>query len=491
MESHGWILKILSGVHQGAEILLESGKYTLGKNENCDLVLSDSQLNDQHLELNIYENGDFKITPLDNVSINYAGTVQNSSFNVKPYHKISTHGIDFVIGSPDKQWPDLNKIESAPVEDKIETNPIIEQEVSRDDVDSASQIEQKNIVESDNENFEVPTLSVNEVNSNKNKINTLLNKIKLWFATTFPFHNPLFIASLAITGCLIIFLVTFLWLWNKSADDAFEIDFKRELLIDTKAAIEELGLDNLNVTLMPDQQILIAGYIEDSEKEIALKNKLLQFDIPYKINTFNLTDMQSSARDIINKTKYEKLKVIRDVDNPGSIILTGYIENSKQLLKVKAELREKIPGILGIQEQVEYLGMRIKALRAMLKNKGLNDRVTLLDLPNKILIKGKLQNVSEAFHLKEVVSEFVSLYGNNPKLELDVILPSADMETLLPKLNIKSVSVGRLPFIVLENGQKYMIGAQLENGYILDNIDIKYLTLRLGKKTVKYYIGEN
>ena len=50
-----WMLKILSGSHLGAEIQLTIGSYTIGSAPRCDIVLSDCNLQDQHLQLIVDE----------------------------------------------------------------------------------------------------------------------------------------------------------------------------------------------------------------------------------------------------------------------------------------------------------------------------------------------------------------------------------------------------------------------------------------------------
>ena len=54
-----FFLKILSGNHQGAEIPLEAGSHTIGQSEDCDLVLSDSLLDDNIITLTISGDGVF------------------------------------------------------------------------------------------------------------------------------------------------------------------------------------------------------------------------------------------------------------------------------------------------------------------------------------------------------------------------------------------------------------------------------------------------
>ncbi|MGB1271865.1 MAG: FHA domain-containing protein, partial [Endozoicomonas sp.] len=54
-------LKILSGNHIGAEIPLEPGRYSVGADDNCDLVLTDASLHDIELIIEISPAGALKV----------------------------------------------------------------------------------------------------------------------------------------------------------------------------------------------------------------------------------------------------------------------------------------------------------------------------------------------------------------------------------------------------------------------------------------------
>ena len=127
----------------------------------------------------------------------------------------------------------------------------------------------------------------------------------------------------------------------------------------------------------------------------------------------------------------------------------------------------------------------------MLKEKALTQRIKLLDQPGKVVLKGRLIDISQGYQLKEVVRNFREKYGKRPELVVDVTLPAADLATLQPVINVKSVTIGREPFVILDKGEKYLKGAKLKNGYILENITLGCLALRPGRETMKYYVGGN
>ncbi len=132
----------------------------------------------------------------------------------------------------------------------------------------------------------------------------------------------------------------------------------------------------------------------------------------------------------------------------------------------------------------------MKALRTMLKEKNISQQIRLMETPGKVVLKGRLNDAQQGYYLKEVVQDFRDKYKDRPKLVIDVTLPSTDIATMQPLFKIKSVSLGRTPYIVLQNGEKYLQGAKLKNGYILESINLEYLTLKLGQERIKYFITE-
>lgn len=62
-------LRILKGLHEGAELELSPGEHTLGSDENCDIVLLDKDVASTHLRLSI-DKEHVSVTSFETVSIN-------------------------------------------------------------------------------------------------------------------------------------------------------------------------------------------------------------------------------------------------------------------------------------------------------------------------------------------------------------------------------------------------------------------------------------
>ena len=86
--SKEYILRILSGPHTGAEVALsQDKKLLLGKGEDCDIVLKDDRLADQHALFSFQEDH-FVCAPAENAEITIDGEVIREAKALKNFAAI-------------------------------------------------------------------------------------------------------------------------------------------------------------------------------------------------------------------------------------------------------------------------------------------------------------------------------------------------------------------------------------------------------------------
>ncbi|MGN6703641.1 MAG: FHA domain-containing protein, partial [Burkholderiaceae bacterium] len=56
-----WTLKILNGLHQGAETRLDDGEYAIGRGERCDVMLCDEGVDVVHARLRIIDGKPWRV----------------------------------------------------------------------------------------------------------------------------------------------------------------------------------------------------------------------------------------------------------------------------------------------------------------------------------------------------------------------------------------------------------------------------------------------
>jgi len=96
------LLKIFSGPNLGAEAILADGEYTLGRSANCDLVLDDHAIAEEHLKLSV--TGDrVHAQPLGDARMLIGGKPTDGC-NLPPGEYFTIGTTHLAIGLTDQQW---------------------------------------------------------------------------------------------------------------------------------------------------------------------------------------------------------------------------------------------------------------------------------------------------------------------------------------------------------------------------------------------------
>ena len=106
-----------------------------------------------------------------------------------------------------------------------------------------------------------------------------------------------------------------------------------------------------------------------------------------------------------------------------------------------------------------------------------------------MLLKTRLLDEKQQADLQKIIQKFQQQYGDNPRV---LIASEGGVERQrLMSLDIKGISLGQVPYIVLSDGSKYLLGAELSDGHILKEIHADYLLLNNGAEQFKYRLGGN
>jgi hypothetical protein len=74
-EKEKFLLKILSGSHQDAEVPISRDGLLSARGENCDVVLADTTLEKEHVRLTVEKNHDVRRIPLGKVPFDINGNL--------------------------------------------------------------------------------------------------------------------------------------------------------------------------------------------------------------------------------------------------------------------------------------------------------------------------------------------------------------------------------------------------------------------------------
>ncbi len=462
-------LKILSGNHIGAEIPLEPGRYSLGRDDGCDLVLTDDNLSDIELIIEIFYNGQVKLqsstadTPLYLNGEPAGSTIQYNHFDI-----VTSSSLFIAIGPVDAEWPSLAlpNVTPPPTQDLT----INEEEHQRPGTDepelSASDFDQEisDDEEDDEDEFEEPSF--------------IASIDKKWLAAI-PVALVLVIAivSLIISNT------------DTRVQKVTHIPGVLEISAKTK---DKLGLKEVKFKQLPDKSLLVSGYTQTLQDKLELQKLLRKQNIPFNSQIIVMNEMRDNAEMLLRDRGYDKLEL--ELDNtPGSLVVTGYVPTSDELNNIITMLKQEIYGLIDVVDQVENQVGRVNTLKSMLREKGLIPRIHVVVRDQTVILKGHLLDEGQAYDLQTVVTKFQKKYANKPSIELATKYAGGtltDSQSPL-SLNIRGISMGRVPYVILIDGSKYLIGAKLSNGYIIEDINLEYLLLTNGTDRIKYRLGGN
>ena len=461
-------LKILSGNHIGAEIPLEPGRYSLGRGDNCDLILTDDNLNDVELIIDISGNNQIRIESGAGASLHVNGEQAGPAIQYNFFDIVSASNLFIALGPADAQWPNLtlpNMVPAvreeppAPASDDNDQLPSpVESELSADDFDEEFPDSQQ---EEEDELAEPSPLS---------RIN------KKWLAAI-PAALVLVIAMIGLSGN------------DSEVQEAPNIPSTTEIVERAKA---QLGLKHVKFRQLPDNTLMISGYTQTMQDKQELQKLLRSQNVPFNSQIIVMNEMRDNAEMLLQDRGYDQLEL--ELDNtPGSLVLTGYVATSDELDSIVNALKQEIYGLVSIVDQVENQASRINTLKSMLREKALVPRLQVIARDKTIILKGHLLDEGQSYDLRTVISRFQKTYGNNPAIELATKSAGGaldDSESTIA-LNIRGISMGKVPYVVLLDGSRYLVGAKLANGYIIEDINLDYLLLSNGTENIKYRLGGN
>lgn len=463
-------LKILSGNHIGAEIPIEPGRYSLGKDDGCDLVLTDDNLSDIELIIEIFNDGQVKIqSGSADTALYVNGQPAGSSIQYRHFDIVTSSNLFIAIGPADAEWPSLALPNIAPPQaQELTVNEQEQPSLAGDEPDlSASDFDQELSDQQDEDEED-------------------------------DFEDTSFIASIDKRWLIAIPLVLVLAIASMSmiipsTDTKVQKATPIPGVLDISAkAREQLGLKEVKFKQLPDKSLFVSGYTQTLQDKLELQKFLRKQGIPFNSQVIVMNEMRDNAELLLRARGYDTLEL--ELDNtPGSLVLTGYVSTSDELDSIISMLKQEIYGLISVVDQVENQVSRVNTLKSMLREKGLIPRINVVVRNQTVILKGHLLDEGQVYDLQTVVTKFQKKYANKPSIELATKYAGGtltDSQSPL-SLNIRGISMGKVPYVILIDGSRYLIGAKLSNGYIIEDINLEYLLLANGTDRIKYRLGGN
>jgi type III secretion system YscD/HrpQ family protein len=444
------LLKILSGNHQGAEVVFEDEKVVIGSGGDSDIVLSDSMIESHHMEITFSEFGAV-VRPMDGQVFVDGKLIKEESQEVKAFQFITIGSTHIVFGPSGEPWPNISAMDA----------PMLERS---DEIASAMDQSTISPVENLDDSIKTKPSDLKKIKSKRTWIIGI---------------SSAFIFAFALS--LLIFLSVF----SEDKVPEEQPDFGK--MISNK--IREMGLDD-TISLETDgSTFTVSGYADTNAELAILRTDLPKITPKIKIKLYSEEHMIADMHDLMaNIPSNPKIECIK----PGIFLISGYIYDKDEWDKIRRRIMVDIPGIIDIQDEVILPQKAINLARPILTRYKLTGKVVVLPQNDSIVIGGLVASDEEE-NWKLAKIQLERTFG--PDVPLTNLVKVSDPEVIRrqyfgSEVDSVSISENGLNWIGFKNGTKYMVGSTLANGYIIKEITPDTITLTKNDQTVILKIGE-
>ncbi|HSJ03001.1 MAG TPA: FHA domain-containing protein, partial [Verrucomicrobium sp.] len=310
-----WLLKVIAGPHQGAEIDLIPGKTLVGSDEGCDVVLHDVLIAPQHMAVEAAPKALF-VEPLGGRVYVAGRRVKDTRMKIDPFVFITIGGTHLVLGPVDGKWPLLSASDAPELEKEAPEAPAEEAKAEP----ASSKAGESSTPEAE---AVAPTPGPPK-------------RAVAIFGLAF--------GLLLLTAWLVLFNI---WKGNNplpGGNEAADLKNRAEEVLKFHKVADSVSVET------EGGRLYARGYVEKSDQlrdiEIDLRNKASGVNP----RIWSLESLAESARSIL---RLQRLPLDVTANNEGRLMVSGSVTDRDLWNRVKQQLVDGIPGVTGVDSQVQ------------------------------------------------------------------------------------------------------------------------------------------
>ena len=250
--------------------------------------------------------------------------------------------------------------------------------------------------------------------------------------------------------------------------------------------LSELKLDDVRVEWNATaRQAVLEGYVEDRTAKLQLLGRIDALGINYKSDLRTMEEIRRGVRFILRNLGYHQVKV-ENGEETGTLLLTGYIDDASRWSQVEQILERDVPGLVAWKVELQRAGAYMDTLKALLEKAELLKKVQLVTSGDRIEVRGELDDI-ETTRFYGVTRDFREQYGEKPYLVLKSI-PKVSKGTNID-FPFRSVNFGQVPYVILTDNVRYMVGARTPQGYRISSVTPSGIELVKGGRVITIDLG--
>lgn len=430
-----FVLKVLSGINVGASVRLKIGSMTIGRSMSCDIILHDEAIADQHVRLQVMQGG-MSLLPLAQPVFLDGKELGVDEVDLQPNQVVRLGSVDFVV-----------------VDTQSGKVGVTSTSVSSKQVSSAAAMQ--------NSADTVATVSP-----------PLRDTKPRWGAKTYLMLG----LGLLLLGNFLFFAPQLSWVLKRAGLVASEEKRAATLL-------EQLGGKGVSLQTAPDGSVSLRGYTWTTAERNALMRQIQDAGIQAKLHIWSQEEMVANAATIARSLDESGIKVVAG-EELGSLLVQGFVSKSAAWARIRSVILADVGGIQSLNDdKLQSMDGYLDSFVQFVEKNGLSGRLKITTDGKRVIVKGELTQ-QEIERVNSLRQEFVDTHGTEPAIVLEVV----DVRSTI-KLSIRSVSVGKVPFLVAKDGKKYMEGSAIGEDYFVKTIRPDHVVLVNKGMEIPFYYG--
>jgi len=446
-----WKIKILSGFHAGAELVLPDEAQVLGCGAECDLVLDDPGLAETHIDLTPLASG-LRLRLLDESAPTYLdGQPVDGEVDLAPLQVITVGTVHIAVGPTGETWP------------KIEIPTLLSASPEETSDGSAEESEEQPTDEEQPPPHE-PTAPQQASAPSPRKPQQLLGRL-----------------TAAAVGAAALTVAALIWLGGpteveRSAPGA------EEVLLAVQEIASQLGAQ-VRTDLPEDSTdlVTVTGFTRREQDRLHFEKGLREVGIRANVRLTSNGDVLRSVRALISEITVPgsdtDLRAAASPDRPGHTIVTGYVETDQILKSLQRLLELEVRVHRGFTFSVDNQDYREAILQERLSELQLRRELHIQDLDDGIALFGPAPNAQEMVRLKAMVDEFNREFNSRPTLKLPGTSTFLGKSTI--ELEYRALVLGEDNHqLITRNGEARSVGDTIMGNWTIWDIDPRYIILQ-------------
>lgn len=483
------IIKILSGVHLGAEIELVDGTWVFGRDDHCDIILSDKSIESRHVAFVVQTEKGLNLTyqALDGQVMTPADDPILAG-NLIPGSIYKLGNVYFAWGSKDATsefWLNVTKTVIALSMPKV--GGADEEALSFTNFEqSRREAEMTKEVLADSKSVVSEAIQTSRDSSQARKGNRLV---------------------LACVMACVLAGVSFYQL-NKSEVNSIAGETVTAQTGSMSADVAQLIKDgqfaDVKLSRMANGSYVLSGSVRDDAERGRLVSLARGLKEPVVINVSVDSDYTLALQSAFNTMDFWPQVTLKKNPDGDELVVSAYMLSNIVEEKAFAEAQRNVPGLMlgsgdrpiKVQRKIRHREYMQKVFVDAFRAYQLSD-IQVEYLPGRVrfistltpALRDKLDKAVAHIHSKSpvpVTIEVVNL-GSHQASSVTTT-PSLDEPGVSSDdtFYVVGVSGGALKFVTLSTGEKVFVGGRLPGGYILEAIEYNQLVLSKNKKRINY-----